>query len=181
MAAALAKIMKSVRIEFVPSKSWRLIWVAVALLCVSIVVLASLRWRGITSATALIEQSVLQAQDQIRQRSIREIPVAEPKQASAQQAAILLQRDLNAAFLVAENMQEPKVKLKSFNYEAATNTLRLEYELDSMARASSVTSMLNAGFENSLPWTLEAAAVIGAANGAAAGVRATWVGRLGGL
>ena len=85
---------------------------------------------------------------------------ADPRYASAEQAARLLQLDLNKAFAVVENIKEPGVRLRSMQLEPAGNTLRLEYELDAMAKATLITELLNAGYDVP-PWQLESVSASG--------------------
>jgi hypothetical protein len=61
---------------------------------------------------------------------------------------------LNPVFASAENLQEPGVRLRSLTLEAAEGSLRLEYDLESMVKASAITDLLNTGFEQR-PWQLE--------------------------
>lgn len=96
---------------------------------------------------------------------------ADPRRTSSAQAAQLLQRDLNLAFSTVEHLQEPGARLRGLSWEAAANTLRLEYALDSVLKAATVTEALNAGDERR-PWQLESVGGAGA-NGASGSVSMT--------
>ncbi len=76
-----------------------------------------------------------------------------------------MQLDLNKAFAVVENIREPGVRLRSMQLEPAGNTLRLEYELDAMAKATLITELLNAGYDVP-PWWFESVSASGSAQAA---------------
>lgn len=152
--------MKSLQFDFIPSKTWQGIW-AVAGLCV-LCIAGAAGWRWVQLQTTAQE---LAAQLQATQQDIQHLrqPVlnpADPRYASAEQAARLLQLDLNKAFAVVENIKEPGVRLRSMQLEPAGNTLRLEYELDAMAKATLITELLNTGYDVP-PWQLESVSASG--------------------
>ena len=82
-----------------------------------------------------------------------------PRQASLAKSAQLLQEDVNQLFAAAENLQEPGVQLRSLVFEGV---LRLEYGLESLQKASVVTTQLNLGYEHK-PWQLESVISSGSA------------------
>jgi hypothetical protein len=80
--------------------------------------------------------------------------VSDPRAASVEVVLQLLKLDLNKPFSTAENLEEPGVRLRSLSLDAASDSLKLEYELDSVVKATAVTEALNAGYETR-PWRLE--------------------------
>lgn len=103
-------------------------------------------------------------------------PASHEQQARA--AARLLQSDPNRPLADVENMQEAGAQLQSLSLDNVSGGVRLEYLLDSMPRAISVTAVLNAGLP-SAAWTLERWATGGAQGipGAPGTLKATWVSR----
>jgi hypothetical protein len=169
--------MKAIAIDFVADKSWRWIWAAAALCAVCVAGGVALYWQKINQATRDIESRVGLVKQQIAQLNARRVVVADPKQASAGQAVQLLQQDLNKVFASAENLKEIGVRLRNMNLDGTAGVLRLEFELDAIAKASAVTEALNGGYE-SRPWQLES--VTGAGGGGPIGfasaqmVRGLW-------
>lgn len=113
----------------------------------------------------------------------KEMPLS-PKKASAEQAAKLLQQDLNKVFSTIEVLKEPGVRLRSLSLDGSSSVVRLEFEIDSVAKATALTAVLNAGYDGR-PWQLEG--VSSAGNNNAMGfattqtVRAIWFVELGKL
>ena len=173
--------MKAISIEFVLSRAWRWVWGIAMVLLLGVLAIAGWKWYHIAQVSKSTRQALVEARAQLQKLSQREAPAADPRATSLQQASDLLQRNLNAAFTAAENMKEPGTKLKSLSYDAMANTLRLDYELDSVARSSSVTAVLNSGYETQ-PWSLDTVtAISGNQTGISAsttGARASWTGRI---
>jgi hypothetical protein len=140
--------------EFIEDRRWRLVWFATALCCAGL--LGSLFWQWRLADLAIREERERIDAVQPRLQKMR-VPIqskADPRHASNEQAAQLLQQDLNKAFATAENLQKTGVRLRSLSLETATDSLRLEYDLDSVAKASVVTQTLNDGYDHR-PWQLE--------------------------
>ena len=173
--------MKAISVEFVASRAWRWVWGVTAALLVSVFTFTGWKWYQAAKAAKPTQQALVEARAQLEKFKQREAPLIDPRAASLQQASDLLQRNLNSIFSTAENMQEPGTKLKSLSYDATANTLRLDYELDSMARSSSVTAVLNAGYEKK-PWSLDAATATATGQSGtstnAVSARASWTGRI---
>ena len=169
--------MKAIAIDFVLDKRWRWIWAAVAFCAVCLAGAVAVYWQKAIQATRDIESRANLSQQQIAQLNARRVVAADPKQASAEQAVQLLQQDLNKVFASAENLKEIGVRLRNLNLDGTAGVLRLEFELDAMAKASTVTEALNGGYE-SRPWQLES--VTGAGGGGQIGfasaqmVRGLW-------
>lgn len=160
--------MKPVHIDFIENRRWRLVWAVAGMLVVGL--MGGTVWQWEKMDQALREQSDRIAAAQLRLQQLRVVPTpinADPRRASIDQAAKFLQQDFNKAFATVENLQEKGVRLRSLSLEAGTNTLRLEYDLDAMAKASVVTAALNAGYENR-PWRLESAS--GSTDGGQTGI-----------
>jgi hypothetical protein len=146
--------MKPVRLDFIEDRRWRLVWSA-ALVC-ALALAGNLIWRLVPIYEAQGEEQALiaAAQLQLQNKPTSVQGEANPRFASLSQAAQLLQQDLNPAFASAENLQEPGVRLRSLTLEAGEGSLRLEYDLESMVKASAITDLLNTGYEQR-PWQLE--------------------------
>jgi hypothetical protein len=148
--------MKSIHVDFIPSRLWRAIWVITAT-AVAAMVMAYLPiyWksyqeqRQIQNAIALLRQ---QAAPPPLPAPIKQ--QADPRLGSSHQAAEVLQRDINGVFTIIEAIKEPHVRLRNLSIDNTGNLVRLEYELDSVPRASSLTLALNAGYAQT-PWKLE--------------------------
>lgn len=146
--------MKSVQIEFIEDQRWRFIWIAA--LIYGLGLLASLVWRWETLEQSIREESELISEVQLRLQRIP-APVhhkVNPRHTSLSLAAKFLGQDLNNAFATVENLQEPGIRLRSLSLETVVDSLRLEYDLDSMVKASTLTEALNTGYEYR-PWQLE--------------------------
>jgi hypothetical protein len=170
MGNALAACMKTLNIQFIHTKHWQWLW------CLATVGLAGLL---ITYAPRYYQLSKERqgTQTLTTQLSQQAVPApaapkpADPRGAHIQQVASALQNDLNRVFTLVEAVKEPNTRLRNLSLDAPSSTVRLEYELDSMARASSVTLSLNAGYPEG-PWRLESinATTAAAANNATIGV-----------
>lgn len=154
--------MKPIDIDFVADKRWRWVWAAAALCTLCLTGAVALHWKKTNRTARDIESRAAIAQQQIAQLNARQVIVADPRQASAEQAVQLLQQDLNKVFASAENLKETGVRLRGLNLDGTAGVLRLEFELDAMPTASIVTAALNGGYENR-PWQLES--VTGAGGG----------------
>lgn len=160
--------MKPVQIEFIEDHRWRWVWASALVCCLGIV--GGLAWRGHQAEQAAQQERarISAVREHLQQlRTPATIPV-DPRRTSSELAAQLLQRDLNLAFSTVEHLQEPGARLRGLAWEAAANTLRLEYALDSVLKASAVTEALNAG-DDRRPWQLESVGG-GGANGASGSV-----------
>lgn len=172
--------MKSIDIDFVADKRWRWVWAAAALCAVCLAGAVGLYWQKTKRALQDIESRSAITQQQITQLNARRVVVADPRQASAEQAVQVLQQDLNKVFASAENLKETGVRLRGLTLDGAAGVLRLEFELDAMPTASIVTAALNGGYE-SRPWQLESVTGVGGGGGGQIGfasaqvVRGLWV------
>jgi len=170
--------MKTIDIDFVADKRWRWVWAATAFCAICLASAVALHWQKTSQAMRDIESRTAIAQQQITQLNARRVVVADPRQASAEQAVQLLQQDLNKVFASAENLKETGVRLRGLTLDGGAGVLRLEFELDAMPTASIVTAALNGGYE-SRPWQLES--VTGAGGGGQIGfasaqlVRGLWL------
>lgn len=146
--------MNPVHIEFVENTRWR--WVSGGALVVGGCLLAYCMWRAdqISQATQQEGARIAAAQTQLQLLRTPAPTVADPRGASTQLAAQLLQLDLNKAFATIENLQAPGARLRGLTLDATSNTLRLEYELDAVDKASTITEALNTGYDVR-PWQLE--------------------------
>lgn len=170
--------MKQINIDFAPKRAWRWVW-AVAFLLISLTILRNAwHWQEGSKVTEL-------AKNKLSDLTLQSATASKPRSASPNakdadliQIGELLSGNFNHAFTAAENMKEPGAQLKALSYDAAANTLRLEYELDSMVRTSAVTAQLNASNAKK-PWTLDSAALSeGTLPNSTNKVRAAWTGKL---
>jgi len=170
--------MKSLNIDFVADKRWRGVWAATAFCVLCLAGAVALYWHRTDRVLRDIESRTATSQQQITQLNARRVIVADPRQASAEQAVQLLRQDLNKVFASAENLKETGVRLRGLTLDGSAGALRLEFELDAMPTASVVTAALNGGYENR-PWQLES--VTGAGGGGQIGftsaqvVRGLWI------
>jgi hypothetical protein len=154
MGCALGQVVKSVHIEFIQSRRARTVWAIAAFLSLCVLGGVAWRWGEIDRAVRNEREQISAAQLQLQKLNKPVQKKADPRQVSVEKAVQLLRQDLNKVFATAENLREPGVRLRGLNLEAAANSLRLEYELDSMVKASVVTEALNNGYELR-PWQLE--------------------------
>lgn len=162
--------MKPIQIEFVEDQRWIGVWALAFVSCLTMVSL--IVWRATQLNTALAQEKarVVALNSQLQQRSAPVQIKTNPRQLSAEQAARLLEQDLNKGFAAAENLQDPGARLRALALENISGVLRLEYDLDSMVKATTVTEVLNSGYEDR-PWRLDA--ISGAVAGASVGSGAT--------
>lgn len=177
--------MKPAQIDFIENKCWQLIWSAAVLCVLGLTGILVGQWWQVNRSAREVSSRLVIEQERLQHLRVPLLTPADPRYASAEQAARLLQQDLNKAFATVESLQEPGVRLRNLNLEVASNVLRLEYELDSMAKASSITTTLNAGYE-SRPWQLESVSAVGGnpqvgVVASAQAVRGIWSGQLGKL
>lgn len=176
--------MKSIDIDFVADTRWRWVWAAAALSAVCLAGAMGMYWQKASRALQDIESRTTITQQQIAQLNARRVVVADPRQASAEQAVQLLQQDLNKVFASVENLKEAGVRLRGMTLDGGAGVLRLEFELDAMPTASVVTAALNGGYENR-PWQLESVTRAGGGGqigfASAQVVRGLWVVQIGKL
>lgn len=153
--------MKPIQIDFIENRRWRWVWTSAILFGVCLMAWTSWHWQKNTSATRDMENRISAAGQQLKLLNAPEEIRLNPRHASAEQAAKLLQQDMNKVFATVENLAEPGTRLRNLSLDGASGIVRLEFELDSMSRAASLTTLFNTGYENR-PWQLES--VSGAAN-----------------
>jgi type II secretory pathway component PulL len=170
--------MREIQIEFLPDQSWRWIWgiAGIAVLCM--IGFTALQIWQFERQISQLRAKRAEIQARLQAGNARAHP-ENPRQKDAARLAKLLQMDPNKPFAVIENMREPGTKLIAFDLDAPADTLRLEYEIDSVSSASALTSALNAGYEQG-PWqltSLNAAAKSNAIAGMSTSqvMRGTWV------
>jgi type II secretory pathway component PulL len=168
LGRALVHGMKSLKINFVVDTRWRVLWLA-TLLCVALTVgLVTWQW----SKTQKLEQVTQQQTEELR-RHLRQ-PAATPPAGAAPTYA-LLQQDLNPLFATVENIKDSGVRLRRLEFDARSGAVNVEFELDSMLKVDTLTTALNAGYEQR-PWilnTVTASATTNSLPGTSV-VRAVW-------
>ena len=126
--------MKPIEIEFLadPRKGWA--WwafgfVAIALVCVTIWKVQEYR-----QASELLESEIATLKASIASRAVAVVPTDRRKLESKRAIAKLLQQDLGTMFAAVESLRLPDVRLKNLSFEASSNAIRIEYELNSMTQ-----------------------------------------------
>jgi hypothetical protein len=146
--------MKALHIDFVTRTQWRGIWLlAVVAAAAAVATTLPTYWKVYQNQRNL-EQSILLLRQKAVAPATQSTMPTDPRVANSRHAADLLQHDLNSVFTLVESIKEPNVRLRNLSLDIATGTARIEYELDSIPRASSVTVTLNAGYVQG-PWQLE--------------------------
>ncbi len=174
--------MKSSPIEFIPSKAWIGIWCTAMVCFLSLIALFAPKALRHHQKYRLTEQKIVEfKQNRTVDKSVL-VKLPSDRLNHSQQAAVLLQTDLNSVFTLIEKTKEANVRLRSLSIDSPSQAVRLDFELDSMVRAASVTTSLNAGY-NEGPWRLEAVNPSALTNQAATktSARAVWGAELGKL
>lgn len=153
--------MKPIDIQFVQNRNWRWVWAAAAV-CTGLLIYG-LIWRLVSIHSAQTETfgHIKVLNQQLQTLRSPNPPKVNPRQASLAQSAQLLQQDVNLIFAAVESLQEPGVRLHSLVLDNGTSILRLEYDLESLQKSSSVTTLLNLGHDQK-PWQLESVTSNGA-------------------
>lgn len=165
--------MKAVRIDFIPRRSWIGVWVVAALILLGMLALGTSDMVATMQEMQILDAKVISMRATLdktgHQTQIQESPQTKSI-AIANQA---LQLDLNKPFAALENMAIPGVLLVSASLDMANDGMRVEYALESMAKAVEVTDYLNSGYD-ARPWVMESVtssigspAAMGAISGAA--------------
>lgn len=154
--------MKPIHMEFVPNRSWRLVWALSAVLALVILLLAGVKWQGRQQGWERESQAQRSLRAQIDALSQPSQPLPAMQVRARQQVNAQLQLDLNPVFATVEGLQLPGVQLRSLNVDTSNGVVRLEYALDSVAQASQVSEKLNTGYDRK-PWGLTAVVMNAAA------------------
>jgi hypothetical protein len=159
--------MKPLQYEFVEPTAWRWVWgfALIAGVCIAGAGLVAYQ-KTVTQHTAL-QDKLATLQGQLTRAQVQPIVAGSPQLASLQRVAKHVQQDMNVVFAAPENLQESGTRLKGLTWDASSNTLKLEFELDSVVQASAVTLALNTGYDAG-PWQFESVS--------SAGVQSTAVG-----
>ena len=146
--------MKPIQINFAENRQWRWIWMFAVLVCLTMI--SAVAWYGLEVRQELQRkrQDIEDMQVKLQQLKVPAVVKPDLRQQSKVQAAKLLNMDLNWMFVAVENLKLPGVRLTSIAFDAGTNRLRLDYDVDTLAKAAQVTELLNAGDE-SRPWKME--------------------------
>jgi len=145
--------MKTLHIEFIHPQKWKWVWL-VAVVCVSASgMLYARQYREHVNERKVVETHIHELNKQLLPIAAQPIAV-NPRRNTDLQAANALQNDLNRVFTAIEVVKEPNTRLRNLSLDASSSTVRLEYEIDTVARATSVTLSLNAGYTEAV-WRLE--------------------------
>ncbi|OOG37826.1 hypothetical protein [Polaromonas sp. A23] len=146
--------MKSIQIDFIQDKRWRWIWIACLLSGVLLSGVTVWQWQKSDRAIRETGSRIEGVRQKLSQLNAPKESLPNPRHGSAEQAAKLLQQDLNKVFATIENLKEPGTRLRNLSLDGASGALRLEFEIDSVGKAASLTALLNTGYDNR-PWQLE--------------------------
>lgn len=175
----------SVQIDFVRQRRWVHVWVVAGAACVAIGAASAvhivgkqqrIKAIGAQTAAARLQLQALQQQAQKASQAAQ----SDPNLVTTRAAAAVLRLDLNPVFSVVENISEPGTRLAAVQFESDSQRIRLEYTVETLAHAASVTLALNAGYDVA-PWRLEAVTATGPSTTderGMSGMRASWAGRL---
>jgi hypothetical protein len=153
--------MKTLHIEFIHSQRWKLIWL-LAVACVSASgILYARQYRKLSNERKVAETRINELNKQLLPIAAQPI-AANPRRNTDLQVANALQNDLNRVFTAIEVVKEPNTRLRNLSLDASSSTVRLEYEIDTVARAISVTLSLNAGYTEAA-WRLDSINSVSAA------------------
>ena len=174
--------MKILRIDFVETSRWLVVWVPTFFAIgavIGAVYIKDRSWQ--TSIDATKSQSV---QLRVQERALKDAVTKTATQAMEPRIAQLdgirqkMRLDWNPAFATIENLQEPGTRLLLLRFDAASQTIGLEYEVQSIRQAIALTTAMNAGYATA-PWKLEGATGVElAAPKGSDRMRATWTTRL---
>jgi hypothetical protein len=148
-----------VHIEFVHSGPWRSIWSAAALACCLVAGLTAWKWHYLTDAIKLQRLQIADIASELQRLRTPVEVKADPRSGSVALAQVQVLRDLNPLFVAIENTKVSGAHLKEFVVDTVGNTMRLDYEIDSLEMAAQVTEALNVGNEQR-PWRLGTVAVV---------------------
>jgi hypothetical protein len=146
--------MKALHIDFVPRTRWRAIWWLTAIGLAALVTAQWPTFRALRQNQRDLDQSIALLRKQTDAPATLQKTAIDPRIANTLQAVEWLQHDLNKVFTLLESIKEPNARLRNLSLDSAAGTVRLEYELDTIVRASSLTLVLNAGYAQA-PWQLE--------------------------
>ena len=174
--------MKPIRISFARSQLYVLVWLFAGLLSSVAIGIAFAKTKVINETDtklsadiARLSVDVLRAQEDIA-RAKNELQ-SDPERQRAQTLTALLKADVNPAFSTFENVDVAGARLLQFTIDLPSDTVRVEYEVDTLAHANELSAALNAGFEK-MPWRLEGLGGSSSINGRGEKSRAAWNARL---
>lgn len=155
--------MKKIQINFISDHRWKWVW-GLALLSIGCLAGAyAWQWHGASRLARETEDLISVARQNLALLGAPKEAPLNPKRASAEQAAKLLQQDMNKVFATIENLKEPGTRLRNLSLDGASGILRLEFEIDSVVRASTLTAALNEGY-GTRPWQLESVSSAASSN-----------------
>lgn len=174
--------MKRVRIDFTQRRPWLGVWVAACLLTGLMAGAVVVKVRALDQATRDIEARGVQiAAQALALRTAADkllaAQAADPRTARLRDINELLRLDWNPAFATIENLQLPGARIVQVSFNAASEAIRIEYEVETVAQASALTSALNDGLATPA-WRLESVTGAAAASPVASKMRASWATQL---
>jgi ABC-type multidrug transport system fused ATPase/permease subunit len=146
--------MKALHVDFVTRTQWRSIWLLAVVAAVAAVATTLATYWKVYQNQRNLEQSILLLRQKAVAPTTPSTMPTDPRVANSRQAADLLQHDLNSVFTLVESIKAPNFRLRNLSLDSSAGTVRLEYELDSIPSAASLTLALNTGYSDH-PWRLE--------------------------
>ena len=147
--------MKTLRIEFIQPKLYKWLWLLAAACFVIIGIVYAKQYQKLFAERRAVAEQTAKLAQQLAVVPLSVQPTqADPRRGQSLLVANALQSDLNRVFTLIEAIKEPNTRLRNLSLDTASSIVRLEYEIDSIPRASSVTLSLNAGYAEG-PWRLE--------------------------
>lgn len=154
--------MKPMHINFAEKRALPRAWIALVL--VALVLAGAWLWQTMKlrdqsqHITRQLEQTKTQLQALQRPAEVQTAAGIEKQhpqyRKQAQQAAGILQADLNKAFSALESLKIAGVRLQSLNVNIAQNLVEVEFEFAQLAQASEISEALGGGYSPS-PWQLQ--------------------------
>jgi hypothetical protein len=176
----------SIRVDFMPQRRWVHLWMVAAVVCAALVSATTLlvlqNGRQAQVATSRAAAARLQAKALgMQTQKAAEAEKTDAGLVGLRVASTLLRLDVNPVFSVLENIAEPGARLAAVQFDAHSQQIRLEYNVESLSHAATLTTSLNAGYD-APPWRLEAVTGVDSAHApphGGAAMRASWSSRLG--
>ena len=169
--------MKSVRIDFVPDWRVRLILPSAAVIALAILTVAGLNWWKTAEQVRDLKAQTAAIQSQIEAAKKQSVPPENLRAQHAARIAAWLQQDLNPIFATIENSKLPGARLRSLAFDAPSDSIRLEYDLDSAEKATALTALFNQGYEKG-PWQLDEVSLATGSATSSSVYRGLWSARL---
>jgi hypothetical protein len=146
--------MKALHIDFIDQPHWRIVWLLTAVVSLALLFFYLPSSSRLYTETHQIAQNIASVSARLGVSVPVATPVNDLRAQHKLQISAFMQQDLNKVFSLVEAIKEPNSRLKSMSFDHAMGKVRLEYDIDSVPRATSLTLALNAGYITP-PWQFE--------------------------